>query len=74
MTITISKSESATLRAILAVVALFIVLALAGTSDYDDQVILHMSEDEYEQISNNLRHTLGHEPSDHEIVRAYKNR
>lgn len=57
-----------------ALLLLFIILGIAGTSDYDEYVIMNMSQETYEQIYAELEESTGTAPSQHDIVIEYKNR
>ena len=54
--------------AILATLALFFFLGLAGDVDFTDQCILRMSQTEYDTIKQTLLDQDGHEPSEREIA------
>lgn len=54
--------------AILAIVAFFGILGWAGDIDYCDQVILSMSQEEYDSVKNLLTERYGSEPSDRKIA------
>ena len=56
--------------AIMGAVAFFALLGWAGRLDYNEQVILHMSQDDYDTIVQRLSFH-GHQPSDNEIVQYY---
>lgn len=63
-----------TLLTYTALILLFLVLGIAGTSDYDEYVIMHMPQETYEQIYAELEESTGTAPSQHDIVIEYKNR
>lgn len=52
----------------LVLVAFVAVLGWAGDMDYTDQVILHMSYEEYDTIKQTLTDMYGHEPTDRDIA------
>ena len=62
------------IKVIASTIFIVVALGMAGTSDYDEQVILHMPQETYDEISEDLERQTGSEPSDHEIVVEYKNR
>ena len=57
--------------ALLAVVAFFAVLGWAGDVDYTDQIILSMSQEQYDSIRDHLKAKTGSTPSEREIARYY---
>lgn len=52
----------------LAVLAIAVLLGIAGRIDYTEEVIYHMPEKAY----NEIRDTLGHDASDYDIARYYQ--
>lgn len=50
------------------IVGFFLLLGLAGRADYKDQVILRMSQEEYDAIKQDLTQVNGCEPSEYEIA------
>lgn len=56
--------------AILGITALFAILGWAGRRDFNDQVLLHMSQEDYDSIVTTLSFH-GHQPSDNDIVQYY---
>ena len=46
----------------------FLILGYVGDYDYCEQVILHMSQEQYDSVKGQLTHTNGTEPSDREIA------
>lgn len=56
------------MAAIAIVVGLTIVLGIAGDIDYCDQVILNMSQEEYDSIKSHLESQTGDIPSEREIA------
>lgn len=52
----------------LAVLAVILLLGIAGRIDYTEEVIYHMPEKAY----NEIRDTLGHDASDYDIARYYQ--
>lgn len=56
--------------AILGIVALFAILGWAGRRDFNDQVLLHMSQEDYDSIVTTLSFH-GQQPSDNDIVQYY---
>lgn len=56
--------------AILGITALFAILGWAGRRDFNDQVLLHMSQEDYDSIVTTLSFH-GRQPSDNDIVQYY---
>lgn len=52
----------------LAVLAIAVLLGIAGRIDYTEEVIYHMPQKAY----NEIRDTLGHDASDYDIARYYQ--
>ena len=52
----------------LGLVAFLALLGWAGDMDYTDQVILHMSYEEYDTVKQKLTDMFGHEPSQRDIA------
>lgn len=52
----------------LGLVSFLVLLGWAGDMDYTDQVILHMSYEEYDTIKARLTQKNGHEPSERDIA------
>lgn len=48
--------------------AFLLVLGWAGDVDFTDQIILSMSQEEYDTVKNHLTDKNGHEPSESEIA------
>ena len=57
--------------AILGIVGFFAVLGWAGKIDYTEQVILAMSQEDYDSIRKKLTADTGSTPSDYEIAKYY---
>lgn len=57
---------------LLAITGFFFTLGIVGQADYDEQVILHMSQADYDTIVARLS-VNGSEPSQHEIATYYVN-
>lgn len=62
------KSDKGLLFGLGAIIALFLVIGWAGEYDYAEQVILHMSCDEYEWSKDTLTRKLGEKPTQREIA------
>lgn len=62
------KSIKLILMAVMPVVAFFILLGWAGDYDYCEQVILHMSQEQYDTVKSLLTERNGREPSEREIA------
>jgi hypothetical protein len=56
------------LAACLLSVGFFALLGWAGDIDYCDQVILNMSQDEYDNVKDTLTKKFGKSPSEREIA------
>lgn len=54
---------------ILGVIAFVFLLGLAGNVDWTEQVILHMTQEQYDTVKQHLTHHNGSEPSEYEIAR-----
>lgn len=54
--------------AALATAAFFAMLCWAGDIDFTEQVILHMSQHDYDTVRQHLTRQNGHEPSQSEIA------
>lgn len=50
------------------IVAFFCLMGWAGDYDYCEQVILHMSQEQYDSVKNLLTEMHGDTPSDREIA------
>ena len=53
---------------IAAIVAFFAVLGWAGDYDWSEQVILHMSQEDYDSVKSLLTEQTGHSPSERDIA------
>lgn len=62
------------LMAIVAIVGLLLLMGWAGRQDYADQIILSMSQEEYDTIKHQLTEQNGEEPSEYEIAYQWANR
>ena len=56
------------LAACLCTVGFFMILGWAGDIDYCDQVILRMSQEQYDYVKDTLRKKNGSDPSEREIA------
>lgn len=56
------------LMAFIAIVGFILLIGWAGKRDYTDQVILSMSQEEYDTIKHQLTEQNGDEPSEYEIA------
>ena len=54
--------------ACLIVVAFFALLGYVGDYDYCEQIILHMSQEEYDSVKEHLTQMNGESPSEREIA------
>ena len=64
----ITKFQRTTIAACGGIVLFLTVLEWAGDYDYCEQVILHMSQEQYDSVKNLLTEKNGHEPSEREIA------
>lgn len=55
------------IAACLLVIGFFVILGIAGDIDYCEQIILHMSQEEYDSIKKLLSEN-GHHPSERDIA------
>lgn len=53
---------------IAAIVTFFALLGWAGDYDYTEQVILHMSQEDYDTVKSLLTQQKGHAPSERDIA------
>lgn len=56
------------LVACMSVVGFFVILGWAGDIDYCDQIILKMTQEQYDYVKDTLRKKNGSSPSDREIA------
>ena len=56
------------MAAIAIVIGMVVILGIAGDVDYCDQVILSMSQEEYDSVKQHLTDKLGDTPSEREIA------
>ena len=56
------------IAAVAMVIGSVVILGIVGDFDYCDQVILNMSQEEYDSVKNHLKGEYGHEPSEREIA------
>ncbi len=54
-----------------AIVGMITILGIVGNVDYADQVILSMSQEEYDSVRNHLTAENGEEPSEIEIAKYF---
>ena len=54
--------------AILCGIIFFAVLGIVGDYDYCEQVVLRMSQEQYDSVKNHLYHELGKQPSERQIA------
>ena len=54
--------------AILLIIAFFALLGWAGDYDLTEQIILHMSQEDYDSVKLQLTEVKGHQPSDRDIA------
>ena len=67
-----NRTELQGLKYALAAVALFFAIGFAGKCDYNEQVILHMSQGEYDSIVSKYESEHGKKPSENQIVKMYE--
>ena len=63
-----TKFQQSALTMTIMIVAFFCLLGWIGDYDYCEQVILHMSQEQYDSVKNHLTERNGSEPSDREIA------
>lgn len=61
------------MAAVAIVVGLVIALGMAGDVDYCDQVILNMSQEEYDSVKHHLESLTGDTPSERDIAHWWVN-
>lgn len=66
-----TKFKRTLILAAAGMVAFFMLLGWAGDYDYCEQVILHMSQHDYDSVKHQLTILNGHEPSDREIAHCW---
>ena len=64
----ITKFQRSVLAATCCIVVFFALLGWIGDYDYCEQVILHMSQEQYDSVKNLLTERDGQAPSDKEIA------
>ena len=63
-----TKFQRTAVVASLGIIAFFILLGFVGHQDHVEYVILHMSQEEYDTISQRLTDETGTHPSDSDIA------
>ena len=63
-----SKFQRTIIASCLGIVAFFALLGWAGDIDHTEQVILNMSQDQYDSVKHRLTELKGTEPSDRDIA------
>lgn len=56
------------IAAVCCIVAFFMVMGVIGDFDYCEEVILHMSQDQYDWVKDSLTKLNGKNPSEREIA------
>lgn len=64
----ITKFQRSVLVASVGIIAFFVLWGWIGDYDYCEQVILHMSQEQYDSVKNLLTERNGQTPSDKEIA------
>lgn len=64
----ITKFQRSVLVASVGIIAFFVLWGWIGDYDYCEQVILHMSQEQYDSVKNLLTERDGQAPSDKEIA------
>ena len=64
----ITKFQRSVLVASVGIIAFFVLWGWIGDYDYCEQVILHMSQEQYDSVKNLLTERNGQAPSDKEIA------
>ena len=59
------------LLAVIGLIGFVLLLGWAGNADYTDQIILSMSQEEYDTIKSQLTQRDGHAPSESDIARRW---
>lgn len=54
--------------AVFGIIVSMAILGWIGDYDYCEQVILHMSQEQYDSVKNHLTQLNGHSPSDRDIA------
>lgn len=62
------KFKRTAVAVICGIVAFFFLMGIVGDYDYCEQVILHMSQEQYDSVKNMLADQTGSTPSDREIA------
>ena len=62
------KYEKKLLIGLFGLVGLFMLIGIAGEYDYCEQMILHMSCEQYDWVKDTLTKQMGKSPSDKEIA------
>lgn len=65
---TITKFQRTIIAAIAGIVTFFCIMGWVGDYDYCEQIILHMSQEEYDKVRNLLTDSSGNTPSDRDIA------
>ncbi len=63
-----NKYYHTVLLTVVGIVGFLMILGWAGNVDYTDQIILKMSQEEYDAIKSHLTQLNGSEPSEYEIA------
>ena len=63
-----TKFQKTTVIASIGVVAAFVLFGWVGDYDYCEQVILHMSQEQYDSVKSMLTEEKGEAPSEREIA------
>lgn len=64
----ITKFQRSVLVASVGIIAFFVLWGWIGDYDYCEQVILHMSQEQYDSVKSLLTQQNGSKPSDREIA------
>ncbi len=59
------------LLAVIGLIGFILLLGWAGNADYTDQIILSMSQEEYDTIKSQLTQRDGHTPSESDIAQRW---
>lgn len=65
------EQKTRIILAVLGLICLMAVLGWAGSVDYSDQVILSMTQEEYDSVRNHLIAETGEEPSESDIAQYF---
>lgn len=62
------KFQRTIIAACLGIVAFFVLMGVIGDYDYCENIILHMTQEQYDSVKNRLTYQNGYEPSERDIA------